>query len=451
MKDKTQSEADGSKKAFEQSIRSLKALNFNLAAHDGVLKWIESSKEEIATNLKTLNADLQSRYNGIVSKEPVCQFPEVLLNGLNWLKLQSENFKIKELEVKDDAAQRSTINVLVNKIYDIENRSKITTSKSLIQNEIKRLKQLSVLENLMQSAKITSITRKVKEIAAQGSVGKLQEAFVKELEKLNFKHLEVQTATSGRAGQSMLEIKLTNNRTRIPEIASEGEQKCISLAGFMAELIVDNRKSAIVFDDPVNSLDHLWREKFAFRIVEESKTRQVVVLTHDLPFLKMLEDVANQLQLPISISAIRRHGKLAGYPMNEPPWGTLSTKARIGRLKQQLPQLKKQFDSPDQEPYFQVVNSFYDQLRRTWERLVEEWLFNGVIERFGLGIQTKKLDKIDTIDANDNKIISDAMSKCSSYVHDTASALGISSPDYDELVNDLKVLEDYFGALKKRR
>ena len=249
----------------------------------------------------------------------------------------------------------------------------------------------------------------------------------------------------------MLEIKLANNKAKIPEIASEGEQKCIALAGFMAELIVDNRKSAIVFDDPVNSLDHLWREKFANRIVEESNTRQVVVLTHDLPFLKMLEDVANQHQLPISISAIRRHGKLAGYPMNEPPWGTMKTSARIGKLKGELPKIKKLFNAPDQEPYLQAVDRFYDQMRKTWERLVEEWLFNGVIERFGLGVQTKRLEKIDTIDTGDSKIISDEMSKCSSYVHDTASAIGITLPDYDDLENDLQILEDYFKVLKKRR
>lgn len=282
-------------------------------------------------------------------------------------------------------------------------------------------------------------------------MGKLQDTFVQELGKLNFKHLEVQTATSGKAGQSMLEIKLSNNKARIPAIASEGEQKCIALAGFMAELIVDNRKSAIVFDDPVNSLDHLWREKFANRIVEESNARQVVILTHDLPFLKMLERIADKHQMPISISAIRRHGKQAGYPTDEPPWGTLSTKARIGKLKNDLPRIKKQYVAPDQEPYVQAVNSFYDQMRKTWERLVEEWLFNGVIERFELGIQTQRLDKIDNIDANDSKVISDEMSKCSAYVHDTASALGINLPDYAELENDLKILEDYFSELKKRR
>ncbi|CCQ12776.1 hypothetical protein PALB_37160 [Pseudoalteromonas luteoviolacea B = ATCC 29581] len=394
---------------------------------------------------------MQKRCTDVTEKSPIFQFSELVDKGLIWLKFQSENFKKKEQDVKDDAAKQTVINKLTNKISDIENRSQITTSKALIQGEIKRLKQLHLLENLSQSAKTTSITRKVNEIAKQGSVGKLQDTFVQELIKLNFKHLEVQTATSGKAGQSMMEIRLSNNKAKIPAIASEGEQKCIALAGFMAELIVDNRKSAIVFDDPVNSLDHLWREKFANRIVKESNIRQVVVLTHDLPFLKMLEDVANQHQLPISISAIRRHGKLAGYPMDEPPWEAFNTSKRVRKLKNQLPELKKQFDEPDQTAYLLSTKGFYDEMRKTWERLVEEWLLRGVVERFNFGIKTQNLKYIDTIDANDNKVISDAMAKCSKHVHDTAPAIGINCPDYDELADDLSVLETYLNSLKKRR
>ena len=45
-------------------------------------------------------------------------------------------------------------------------------------------------------------------------------------------------------------------------------------------------RSAIVFDDPVLSLDHRWRKRVAKRLVEETKNRQVIVLTHDLVFCK---------------------------------------------------------------------------------------------------------------------------------------------------------------------
>jgi energy-coupling factor transporter ATP-binding protein EcfA2 len=451
LKDKTQSEASVAKAAFDQVKVKLQRLNFELTAHDGVLKWIENHNPKITTNLITLNDELKTRCATAVGTKPTFQFVELAINGLEWLKKQSVTFKQKEQDVKDDATKLATIKSLESQILDIENRSKMAENKALVQAEVVRLQKLNLLNNLAQSAKITTITRKVKEIAEQGSVGKLQETFLEELAKLNFKHLKVETSTRGKAGQSMLQLKLSNNNAKIPDIASEGEQKCIALAGFLAELIVDNRKSAVVFDDPVNSLDHLWREKFAKRIVEETQVRQVIVLTHDLPFLKLLEDTANQHQTQVSICAIRRHGSEAGYPMDEPPWEAFNTNKRIKKLKTHLPELKKQFDEPDQSAYLLTAKAFYSQMRDTWERLVEEWLLKGVVERFNYGVKTQNLKYIDTIDANDNKIISDAYAKCCKHVHDTASALGVNIPVYDELENDLTSLEIYFKKLKIRR
>jgi energy-coupling factor transporter ATP-binding protein EcfA2 len=451
LKDKTQNEANKARIAFDQTKVKLKRLSFELTAHGGVLKWIEDFNSKISINLNTLNDDLKIRYNTAAGTQPIFQFAELTINGLEWLKQQSATFKQNELDVKDNATKIATIKTLETQILEIENRSKITDNKALIQAEILRLKKLDLLNNLAKSTKITKITSKVKEIAAQGSVGKLQETFLKELEKLNFQYLKVETVTRGKAGQSMLQLKLSNTNTKIPDIASEGEQKCIALAGFLAELIVDNRKSAVVFDDPVNSLDHLWREKFANRIVEETQVRQVIVLTHDLPFLKLLEDTANQHQTQVNICAIRRHGSEAGYPMDEPPWEAFNTNKRVKKLKNLLPELKKQFNNSDQQLYVSSAKSFYDQMRKTWERLVEEWLFRGVVERFNLGIKTQNLKYIDTIDANDNKIISEAMAKCSKHVHDTASALGVSFPDFDEVESDFTGLENYFKVLKNRR
>jgi hypothetical protein len=451
LNDKTQSEASLAKKLFEQAVVNLKQLSFKLSAHDGVLKWIEDFNTQISVNVRTLNTDLQTRYDAMVGTHPTFQFSELALNGLEWLRLQSANFRKKELDVKDDAAKLATVKSLEAKIFDIENRSKVTENETSIQAEIVRLKKLNLLNNLTQSAKISSITRKVKEVAEQGSVGKLQETFLKELEKLNFKHLNVEMFTRGKGGQSTLQLKLSNNTTKIPEIASEGEQKCIALAGFLAELIVDNRKSSVVFDDPVNSLDHLWREKFANRIVEESNVRQVIVLTHDLPFLKLLENTALKHNIQINTCAIRRHGNESGFPMDAAPWDALNTSKRIKKLKSQLPHLKILFNNPDQEQYIASAQAFYSQKRKAWERLVEEWLFKGVIERFSLDIKTQNLRYIDTIDADDNKIISNSMGKCSNCMHDKASALGVSFPEYDEVENDLDELDLYFNALKKRR
>jgi len=59
---------------------------------------------------------------------------------------------------------------------------------------------------------------------------------------------------------------------------SEGEQKAIALAEFLTELQLDLGLSPVIFDDPVNSLDHRIIDEVAKRLIQLSKTRQVIIL-----------------------------------------------------------------------------------------------------------------------------------------------------------------------------
>ncbi len=93
--------------------------------------------------------------------------------------------------------------------------------------------------------------------------------------------------------------------------------KCIALAGFLAELTINNRRSVIIFDDPVSSLDNKWRRLFAGRIALEAQSRQVIVFTHDLSFFMLLKEAADN---NITERSINRIGALSGYPKNSVPW-----------------------------------------------------------------------------------------------------------------------------------
>ena len=227
----------------------------------------------------------------------------------------------------------------------------------------------------------------------------------------------------------------------------------VALASFLAELTVDDRKSAIIFDDPINSLDHKWRRKFADRIAGESLTRQVIVFTHDMSFLKMLEESADEAKSKLNVISIAKFGDKAGYPFPEPPWDAKNTLSRIGFLKNSLPKLKKMETSGNFDYELHAKNT-YNLMRETWERLVEEWLLRKVVERFSRGVKTQSLKEIvDDVTSEDNDIINAAMSKCSTYMygHDNATGLAVDCPRYSEVEQDVADLDEYFKALKKRR
>jgi predicted ATPase len=78
--------------------------------------------------------------------------------------------------------------------------------------------------------------------------------------------------------------KSLSDRHKLSEILSEGEQRVVALADFLAEAALRPRPTPMVFDDPVNSLDYVRLAYVAQRIAQISQTRQVVVFTHNIWF-----------------------------------------------------------------------------------------------------------------------------------------------------------------------
>lgn len=207
-------------------------------------------------------------------------------------------------------------------------------------------------------------------------------------------------------------------------VLSEGEHRAVALAAFMAELKMYPGKDAIVIDDPVSSLDHVRREKVAERLVAEAKDRQVIVFTHDLVFLSEARYHAMKGGTPIRVLGIRRGPN--GFGSLDPdgePWLAKHLPARRQWLTEQLARLKKLHAdaSPD---YEMQLRFFYDRLRETWEKFIEERLFAQVISRFQPQVQTLRLKEA-VIDDDLVSQVYFGMSEVSSYTgHDRAPGKG---------------------------
>ncbi|NAZ70700.1 AAA family ATPase [Vibrio toranzoniae] len=454
LQDKTQTEANSAKAKFDAYITNLKVLSFDLKPYQFVLGKIGEYKQEIADSIKALNSSLETIRNNLIKEEPDFSSVKVEFCALNWLGAQIASLKKQEEDVKTNEGLGKRITGLTITIQELEERKVITTSKQNILKEIERLKTVALFNAVSATCQSTTITTQTSAIARMGAIGSLEMVFRDELKKLGFKNFDVGTKTRGSRGKQMLKLGLAGQKNSITDVTSEGEQKCVALAGFLSELTVDERKSAIIFDDPINSLDHKWRRKFADRIAEEAVHRQVIVFTHDMSFLMLLEEATGRAKSKYNAISIVKRGKLSGYPIAEPPWDAKKTADRVKELKNILPRLKKFEDEAKIEEYEFYAKTTYNKMRETWERLVEEWLLRKVVERFGRGVKTQSLKEIvDDVTFDDNAIIEAAMSKCSTYMHghDRSSELGCDFPDYDELKQDVDSLEEYFKKLKKRR
>lgn len=226
-------------------------------------------------------------------------------------------------------------------------------------------------------------------------------------------------------------------------ILSEGEQRSISLADFLTETGIDPYNKGIIFDDPVNSLDHLRKELIAKRLADISAQKQVIIFTHDLSFLIRLKiEAENNPAVQLALTSIRRSSRTAGIILPEIPWIAQNIKSRIGTLKDKLVRVKKTEKEASEDDYAAAAKSWYLMLREAWERAIEERLFKGVVERFGFGIQTQKLRKVEItpelLDA-----IEEGMTESSKWVHDSAAGLNPVTPDTDKLEKDLKFFEAF--------
>ncbi|MEZ9347441.1 AAA family ATPase [Vibrio splendidus] len=448
LRSSLQKDADLAAKTWDVDLKKVKALDLNTAPYDAILNEIKEKDNVLGNQFDALIQQLISKVTKMLKDEPEFLEGELEIVALTKLNTLIRRLEEAEKAVQDDEQKAATIKLKQQRIFEVEDKEKIALVRQQIISEIDKAKKREAYDKVKRSTSTSALTRLNNEICSSSSIGRMQEFFNMELAKLGFKHFELTALTKGAKGNQKYSIQLPDNRASIMDIASEGEQKCISLAGFFAELNTDNRKSAIIFDDPVNSLDHVWRLKFARRIVEESESRQVIVFTHDLPFMKMIQETSDK----VIVKAITRGRNITGIPLDTPPWDALKTNSRLGILKDAAIRARKAADN-SLEDYQYQAGIIYGKMRETWERLIEEWLIRGVVERFNREVKTQSCRYLIDIDEIDIKTINSAMSKCSTYMngHDMAEEAAGSFPDIDELDQDISSLEQYLTVLKKRR
>jgi len=236
-------------------------------------------------------------------------------------------------------------------------------------------------------------------------------------------------------------------------VVSEGEQRCLSIAAFFAELSTADDPSGIVFDDPVSSLDYRWRDGVAQRLVEEAKSRQVIVFTHDIVFLLLLKQFAEEQVVAQLDQHVRQLSKGAGVCAEELPWVAMPVRKKVGYLKNEWQAADKLFREGHHAAYEKESKYLYGLLREAWERGLEEVLLGGIVERFRQGVQTQHIGTIADITADDCSKLDAAMKKCSKWLpgHDQAPAARAPVPEPSELRSDIEALEHWVATIHKRR
>jgi hypothetical protein len=247
-------------------------------------------------------------------------------------------------------------------------------------------------------------------------------------------------------------MQLSGSAVDVTDVLSEGEQKAVSLAGFLAELGLSPPGSPVVFDDPVTSLDHLRRRAVADRLVQEARFRQVVVFTHDLTFVTRLLQAVEQQGVPCWIRRLERWSDQAGVVLDGLPWAGMSVKERLTGLEKRVRDARQVLEQEGRDEYDRRAQLIYDDLRATYERAVEELLFNGVVLRTQHEVKTQSLAQVE-VTADDRRAVDQGMTRVSGLIaaHDQAAALAEPWPAPDQILEDVVTCRRWVESVDARR
>ena len=345
---------------------------------------------------------------------------------------------------------------LKKELASLLDRKRLSENLETIHARRNDLELRARLQECVGAAKTNAVSHQVSALRKQLVTQDLNNRIRAEIAILALAHLPLLINDYSRKGESGFEVTLdAQQKVASRDVLSEGEQRALGLACFLADVNGQPVKHGIIVDDPVSSLDHVRIRRVAARLVREAATgRQVIIFTHNLLFFSEVMSLAaahTPSPVPVLTNIVRKAPDL-GFGVierDDEPWEAKATNKRIILLREKIKALEAIVDK-DGDAYRQGVEGFYTDLRETWERLVEEVLLSRVVERYGSDVKTQSLKGV-VVDDEDYKTIFWAMKRASERSgHDMAAARNMPFQTVGDLKKEITALDGYRNQLRRR-
>ena len=285
---------DDSEQKLNNSLEEIKTLTTNIKGLSTGLEIIQNIKDILKERtFETTEKTLLEAINTVIGDFSLKQ--EGILKLLKELGINSE---IRLPDIASIVAQLKSrseyIQEEIGRLKELENSFKQLQENESISNQkenIEKWFEINEAEQRLRRKESQINTKKITELSKEAHSNLLTEAlkqkFTEELNSLGYENLNVNIENAkGEKGTSSTKLILSKNGD-IKTILSEGEQKAVALALFIAETKIQKDKNPVILDDPVNSLDHKIAEKFAQRLLELKN--QVILFNHNRLFLDVFE------------------------------------------------------------------------------------------------------------------------------------------------------------------
>lgn len=457
IKHDTERHAQEAETSFKTAYKTFSGQNLDYRSLKPTLREIAIQRPDLAKQTHRFIASVRLRRHLLVKaleNSTALHLPAIAENPHEPLVNLEKTIRDYALEL-DKAASGEERKKLEKDFSELSGRAILHGMLSTVEDEINRLKNIHFLGECLTDTATNTITKLGNNIADSVITPRLRDKFQEEIVKLAADKVRVEMVRSGgKFGSPQYQIRLfAKPDAKVGVILSEGEQTCVALAAFLTELETAMHRSAIVFDDPVSSLDHRWRKRVAKRLVEETKNRQVIVLTHDLVFVNDLNDMSYREGRPVKFITIGRGALGNGMVSDGLPWQGKSVEDRIDKLEKVCREAQTSYENNQDDEYRQQAASIYNNLRASWERALEDIAFSRVVQRHRDYINTKDLKKVAVLSEADCDSFHAGFKKCCDIVdaHDPSSVRNGDVPIPDEILQDIQALKEWVDGLRQRQ
>ncbi|GAA6153818.1 AAA family ATPase [Pseudoteredinibacter isoporae] len=457
IQDDVAKEAEQARKKLETAQGKIERANLDFGFDTALSNEIDQLDGNLKSVISEYSACISSRHDWMQKQNSGFE-----LSNMPGLSL-SPRAALRKLAAKQLQACRTYLKAIdkdkkekLSKERDeLKSREQLSVCAESVVDLVERIKKKEKLSRCSNYLKTRPISDKSKELSSTAVTLELKKALDEEFSDLGIGHIKTKLKDRNQKGkvkhQLLLDLPAASD---LGEILSEGEQRAIALGAFLAELKLSDHACGIVFDDPVSSLDHRRRRKLARRLVKESAIRQVIVFTHDVVFLTQLRDETEKQGLSIEFSFLEPNGGYYGNVVKGLPWVHKSYKERIDTLEKK----QREFDrlpwpaDPNEELSQDMIRQ-YSFLRATIERVIQDFILGGTVQRFNEYINVSRLERVVGLESDEVTELLRINQRCNEVVeaHDPSSIDDEPAPTAAELKMDIDALKELIARVESRR
>lgn len=444
IKSVAEENAKKAQEAIEKVKQTFEKLSFDLFPKDSTLTaWLNEKYPNELEALKKKLSEQKTLAQNIISdiqNKTANKRAEIEISTVQHANIEKaidESIRV----IQEDEQAKQLAKLLKAKTL-LEHKEKFNTHFSKLETYVNNQVWLKKAEKAnFEKRKITDTE---KTLSNKYFNQKYIDVFNDECRNLNG-NFGIEINHTGSAGKSYRELKLKG--TNPNAVLSEGEQKVIAIADFLAEMQLSEINKGIILDDPVTSLDEKRKSEIAERLVIESSRKQVVVFTHDLVFVSSLIGHCKDLNI-----------------INQCHWIENVDGSQPGKIwVNNIPSFEKEYKTSDKarcyyneartlppETREDKIKNGFAALRTSYEALVVFGLFNGVVQRFK---ERVSVDSLGTVVFNDDlrRKVLDSFHQCCRYMegHSHSDKHSYEKPSLGDLNEEIQRFDEINKEIKK--